>query len=110
MLMIEYIEIEGYPTEGIPDFKESSINHLIYTIISQITRNFRHITGRHNVHLRNEKEVLLEHRETEGSEEFAVVDPIPEDEEVFVFIIEAKTSLVRKAVRQERCSRWEYWE
>ena len=32
----EYIEIEGYPTEGVPDFKESSISKL-YLVGKRLT-------------------------------------------------------------------------
>ena len=97
--ILEYIEIEGYPTEGVPDFKQSSINHLVYSIISPIIRNFRRKSGRQSVQLRSEKGFLAEDGETGGEEEFAVVDLVSEDEEVFIFIIEAKTSSVGKAMR-----------
>ncbi|RPB26527.1 hypothetical protein L211DRAFT_820888, partial [Terfezia boudieri ATCC MYA-4762] len=31
--VIDYLLIEGYPTEGDSDFKEANINHLVYTAI-----------------------------------------------------------------------------
>jgi len=47
------IQIEGYPTEGHPDFQESSVNHLVYTVISPILRNFIGITGHDCIQLRS---------------------------------------------------------
>ncbi|KAF8472484.1 hypothetical protein BDZ91DRAFT_790371 [Kalaharituber pfeilii] len=98
--ILEYIEIEGYPTEGVLDFKESNINHLIYSIISPIIRNFRTLTRRLNIQFRSENEVLSQNGETGGQEEFAVIDLISEDEEVFIFVIEVETSSVGKAMGQ----------
>ncbi|RPB24517.1 hypothetical protein L211DRAFT_771394, partial [Terfezia boudieri ATCC MYA-4762] len=88
--IVEYIEVQGYPIEGVLDFKESSINHLVYSIISPIIRNFRRKTGRQNVQLKSEESILSQDGETGDEEEFAVVDLISADKEVFIFIIEAK--------------------
>jgi len=72
------------------DFKGSSINHLIYSVISPIIRNFRRITGQQNAQLKSEKEILSK-GEDGGS---AVVDLISERS----FILETGTHLVGKAM------------
>ena len=64
--------------------------------ISPIIRNFIRTTGRQRIRLRTNKEIVPEDGETGGREEFAVMDLISENEEVFIFIIEAKKHLVER--------------
>lgn len=98
--ILEYLQIEGYPTEGDPDFKESNINHLVYATISPILRDFICRTGRVTVQLRSEKEIVSTDGETGGTEEFAVLDLISVKQERFILIVEAKRSSLGQAMKQ----------
>jgi len=98
--IVEYLQIGGHPTEWDPAFEESSVNNLIYSVIGPIIRNFIRTTGRRSIQLQTEKEIVSEDGETGGREEFAIMDLISEDEEVFIFIIEAKRTSVGKGMRQ----------
>ncbi|KAF8534865.1 hypothetical protein BDD12DRAFT_809008 [Trichophaea hybrida] len=92
--IVEYLAIEGYPTEGDPDFKEASINHLVYATISLVLGNFIRMTGCKSIQLRSEKEIVSTDGtgETGDTEEFVVVDLISVENKKFVLIIEAKRS------------------
>lgn len=59
------LEIEGYPTEMNPDFKEPNINDLIIFTLHPIFRYFRRETGR-DLRLRREKVIVLVDSETGG--------------------------------------------
>ena len=50
--IVEYLVIEGYPTEGDPDFEEGNVNDLVYGIISPILGSFIRMTGRKSIQLR----------------------------------------------------------
>ncbi|RPB27443.1 hypothetical protein L211DRAFT_546903 [Terfezia boudieri ATCC MYA-4762] len=54
--IIQYLAIEGYPTEANPYFKESSISDLVYGIIGLIIFHFILKTGR-DILLVREKEI-----------------------------------------------------
>ncbi|KAF8428711.1 hypothetical protein EV426DRAFT_711384 [Tirmania nivea] len=95
--ILQYLEIEGYPTEVEPDFKEASISDLIYATISPILSDFIRKTGRKDLVLRSEKEIIATDKETGGYEEFVVVDLISVTEERFVFVVDGT---VGKAMRQ----------
>jgi hypothetical protein len=94
-----YLRVEGFPTEADPEFKESNINHLVYATISPILDDFIRMTGRKNLQLRSEKEIVSTDGETGGTEEF-VMDLISVTEENFVLIVEAKRSSIGKAMKQ----------
>jgi len=98
-LMLDHLEIEGYPTEADPDFKEANISDLVLFIISPIISDFKRKTGR-KVSLLREEEVLSRDGETSGYEEFVVVDTITVLEEMFVFVIEARRSSLGEAMKQ----------
>ncbi|KAF8457122.1 hypothetical protein BGX38DRAFT_1159115 [Terfezia claveryi] len=74
--IMQYLEIEGYPTEAEADFKEANINDLVYATISPILRDFIRGTGQKGIQLRREKEIVGVDEETGGYEEFVVVDLI----------------------------------
>lgn len=95
-----YIRVEGYPTEAEPTFRESSITHLVYATICPIIDDFLRLSGRKNLRLRSEKEILSNDGETGGEEEFVVMDLISVDEEKDVFIVEAMRSSIGKGLRQ----------
>ena len=98
--IVEYLVIEGYPTEGDPDFKEGNINDLVYGIIGPILGSFIHMTGRKSIQLRREKEIVSTDGETGGTEEFVMVDLVSVTEEKFVLIVEAKRSSLGQAMKQ----------
>lgn len=99
--ILEYLQIEGYPAEGDPDFKESNINHLVYATITPILSDFIHKTGRVTVQLRSEKEIVSTDGETGGTEEFTILDLISVKEERFIpIVVEAKRSSLGQAMKQ----------
>jgi len=71
--ILEYIEIEGYPTEASAGFKETKVSDLVYSIISPILSDFRRKTGR-KLRLEREKEILSTDGETGEMEEFVIMD------------------------------------
>ncbi|KAA8897860.1 hypothetical protein FN846DRAFT_224806 [Sphaerosporella brunnea] len=98
-VMLDHLEIEGYPTEADPDFKEANVSDLVLHIISPVLANFKRTTGR-KVALLREKEILSQDGEPGGYEEYVVVDMISVMEENFVFVIEAKRSSLGEAMKQ----------
>lgn len=108
--IVQYLEIEGEPTEADPDFKEGNINHLVYATISPILRDFRRRTGRKSIQLRSEKVIALTDGETGGKEEFVVMDLISVTEERFVLVIEAKTSSLGEAMKQCLLAMRDAWD
>ncbi|KAF8533426.1 hypothetical protein BDD12DRAFT_487215 [Trichophaea hybrida] len=98
--ILEYLRVEGYPTEADPSFKEVNINDLVYAIISPILDDFICSTGRNNVQLLREKEVVSTDGQTGSTEEFVVVDLISVKEEKFILIVEAKRSSLEQAMKQ----------
>ncbi|KAA8898902.1 hypothetical protein FN846DRAFT_194803 [Sphaerosporella brunnea] len=98
-LILDHLEIEGYPTEADPDFKEANVNDLVHYIIGPIISDFKRKTGR-KVFLLREKEMVSTNGETGGYEEFLVVDMISVMEEKVVLVIEAKSSSLGEAMKQ----------
>ena len=108
--ILDYLTIEGYPTEADPDFKESNINHLVYATISPLLSDFIHRTGRSSIQLRSEKEIVSTDGETGGEEEFVVMDFISVEAERFIFIVEAKRSSVGQAMKQCLLAMKDAWD
>ena len=98
--ILQYLEIEGYPTEAAEEFKVASINDLVFSTISPILRHFIRRTQRKDVQLRRGKEIVATDEETGGFEEFVVVDLISVTEERYVFVVEGKRSSIGKAMKQ----------
>ena len=98
--ILQYLEIEGYPTEAETDFKEASINDLVFSTISPILRDFIRRTGRKGIQLRRVKQIVATDEEAGGFEEFVVVDLISVTEERYVLVVEGKRSSVGKAMKQ----------
>jgi len=98
--IIKYLDIERYPKEANPSFKEANISDLVYAIISPIIFEFRCRTGRKEIRLEREKEIISTDEETGGQEEFVVVDRISVTEERFVIIIEGKESTTGEVLKQ----------
>ncbi|RPB15816.1 hypothetical protein P167DRAFT_542534 [Morchella conica CCBAS932] len=97
--IVEHLEIEGYPTEANPDFKEANISDLVYITLHPILFDFKRKTGR-TVRLLREKEIVSTDGETGGTEEFVMVDLVSVTEEKFIFIVEAKRSSLGQAMKQ----------
>lgn len=93
--IVQYLDTEGYPTEGNSDFNEANVSDLVLYIIGPILSSFRRKTGR-NVRLRREKEIIS----VGGKEEFVVVDLVAVAEEQFVLMVEGKRSSLGQAERQ----------
>lgn len=98
--IVQYLIIEGYPTEGDPDLKEANIHDLVYAIISPVLVSFIRMTGRQSIQLRREKEIISTDGETGGLEEFVMVDLVSVEDEKFVLIIEAKKNSLGQAMKQ----------
>jgi len=96
----EYIAIEGYPMEGSPDIRDTSINHLVYAAISPMIGNFIRMTGSESIQLQSEKGIASTDGETGGVEEFVVMDLVSVDDEKFILIVEAKRSSLGQAMKQ----------
>jgi len=96
--IVEYIIIEGYPTEASWDFKETNVSDLVLYTIGPILAGVRN-TGR-SIRLRREREIVSVDGETGGNEEFVVVDEITVEKDKFVLIIEAKRSSTGQALKQ----------
>ena len=96
----EYLDVAGYPTEAVPDFKEASIGHLVYATIAPILRDFIRRTKCESMKLRFEKEIVATDGATGGAEEFALVDLVSLTKEKFIFVVEVKRSSLGKGVRQ----------
>ncbi|KAF8439592.1 hypothetical protein BDZ91DRAFT_755703 [Kalaharituber pfeilii] len=97
--VLEYLDMEGYPTEASVGFKEANISDLVLYMIGPILSDFKRRMGR-NIRLEREKEIISVDEETGGREEFVVMDRIEVTEERFVLIIEAKKSGTGEAMKQ----------
>lgn len=86
--LVGQLEIEGYPTEADPDFKEENINDLVTFTLHSILRYFKRQT-RGDLRLRREKEIVSVDSKTGGIEKF-MMDLISLSEEKFVLAVEAK--------------------
>jgi len=62
--IVEYLDIEGYPTEANQSFKEANVSDLVYSIISPIIFEFRSRTGRKGVRLEREKAIIATDKKT----------------------------------------------
>jgi hypothetical protein len=83
--IVEYLNVEGYPEEANPDFKEANVSDLVYSIIGPLIDFIRKKTER-MIRLTREKETISIDNETGGTEEFVVLDFISVTKEKFVFI------------------------
>ncbi|RPA94610.1 hypothetical protein L873DRAFT_1814168 [Choiromyces venosus 120613-1] len=97
--IVQFIEVEGYPTESDEDFKEANVNDLVLLIILPVFSIFRRETGR-DLMLRREKEIIAVDLETRGFQEFVGIDIIGIPDEKFVFVVEAMKSSIGQAKRQ----------
>lgn len=96
--IVEYIIIEGYPTEASWDFNETYVSDLVLYIIGPILAGVRNMGC--SIRLRREREIVSVDSETGRNEEFVVVDEITVEKDKFVLIIEAKRSSTGQALKQ----------
>lgn len=92
--IVDHLEIEGYPTEANPDFKEANISDLVYSTTSPILTDFKRMIGR-KLRLAREKEIV-----STDSEEFVVIDRIAVTEKRYILVIEGKGSSFGEAMKQ----------
>ena len=98
--ILEYLQVEGYPTEVTKSFKEANINDLIFTIVSPVLFDFIRTTGRVGMQLEREREIISVDGQTGGTEEFVVVEEVSLTKDMALFIVEAKRSSVGAAMKQ----------
>ncbi|CUS10967.1 unnamed protein product [Tuber aestivum] len=97
--MVQFIQVEGYPTESDENFKEANVNDLVLLTIFPILAAFRCETG-HKVELLREKEIIATDSETGGTEEFVGMSVIGVGNQKFVFVVEAKKASIGQAKKQ----------
>ncbi|KAF8465985.1 hypothetical protein BDZ91DRAFT_794562 [Kalaharituber pfeilii] len=107
---VKYFDVEGFPTPADEDVKESSINDLVYSIISTPLLDVRRETGRKKMKLRREKDITAVDTETGSSEEFIMMDYMPVMDEKFIPVIEAKRYSIKQAMRQCLLSMRDMWD
>ena len=57
--IVQYVDMEGYPTKASAEFKEANISDLVFSIIASVLFDFKQNTGR-VIRLEREKESPLE--------------------------------------------------
>ncbi|KAF8436077.1 hypothetical protein BGX38DRAFT_1274694 [Terfezia claveryi] len=84
--LVEYLDIEGYPTEASVDFKEAKVRDLFYSTLGPILARFKYNTGR-DIHLEREKDIIS----------------VDVTEEKSVLIVEAKRASTGQAISSVFC-------
>ncbi|KAF8467410.1 hypothetical protein BDZ91DRAFT_793760 [Kalaharituber pfeilii] len=92
-LVVRHLEIEGYPSEAISDFKEANVNDLVYAILNSMMSDFRRKIEC-KVRLSREKEVVAVDAATGDPEEFAVMDWVSVKDKKYVLIMEPKRTSI----------------
>lgn len=98
--IVEYIEVEEYPSLSSYTFKEANIFDLVGTILIPLISDFKHKEQNDSIVLRREKEIISIDNKTGGNEEFVIVDVINITQERFILIIESKRSSIGDAMKQ----------
>jgi len=91
--IVEYLNIEGYPTEASPDFKRANVNDLILYIIGPILWDFNIVMDEDDILLRRQKELISTDSKTGGYGEFVLIDKVSWTKDMLILIIESKPSL-----------------
>ena len=97
--IVQYLDVEGYPEDSDPDFKEANISDLVYGIIGPAIQFMRKKT-KCMIRLAREKEIVFVDNETGGAEWPLGLDLISVAEGRFVFIVEAMQSAFGQAKKQ----------
>ncbi|KAI5839536.1 hypothetical protein DFP73DRAFT_561246, partial [Morchella snyderi] len=98
--ILDYLIMEGYPTEANQYFKETNVNDLVLYTIGPILTDFIRKAGRNSIQLLREKEIISTDSETGGYEEFVMMDLISVKESNYVLIIEATKASLGDAMKQ----------
>jgi hypothetical protein len=98
--IVDYLEVEGYPSESRSDFKEANISDLVYATIIPIISDFKRQTRCTLRFQREDKEIVSVDSETGDTEAFVLMDLISVANDKFVFVVEAKRSSVGEAMKQ----------
>ncbi|PUU76177.1 hypothetical protein B9Z19DRAFT_272754 [Tuber borchii] len=96
--ILQYLNIEGYPTEASADYKEANVSDLVLYVIGPIIARMNEV-GR-KTRLSRERAIFAEDSSIGGIEEFVVVDEVAVTEEKSVLIIEAKRHAIGHAMIQ----------
>lgn len=86
--ILQYLQLEGYPTETNPDFNKANVSDLVLYIIGPIIAEFNRKTGC-KLRLRRKKNIISTNNEPGGIEEFVVMDRISEKDNRFVLVVGA---------------------
>ncbi|KAG0131846.1 hypothetical protein HOY82DRAFT_645559 [Tuber indicum] len=97
--MVEFIRLEGFPSDAIIGFKDVNVNDLVLLMLIPIILNFQVETGR-DIRLHREMELISPDSLTGGYEEFVVVDKISTKQRSLALIIESKRNVLGYAIRQ----------
>ncbi|KAG0137528.1 hypothetical protein HOY82DRAFT_547712 [Tuber indicum] len=97
--MVEFIRLEGFPSEATIGFQEVNVNDLVLLMLIPIILGFQTETGR-DLRLHREMELVSPDSQTGGYEEFVVVDRISTKQHSLVLIIESKRNVLGHAIRQ----------
>lgn len=96
--ILQFLSIEGYPSESTSDFKEANVSDLVLYIIGPIIHAVQK-TGR-RLRLKREKVIISAAGPTSGREEFVVMDRVAIGFQKFVLIIEGKRGSIGRAMAQ----------
>jgi len=106
--IVEYLRIEGYPTEADPDFTLSNVNDLVYTTVGPILNDYIQ-TGRVTVQLQRKKVIVSTDGE-EDTEEFVVLDLVSVQDQTCILIVEAMESSLGQAMKQCLLAMKDMWD
>lgn len=101
--ILDHLEGEGYPLESYMFFREANINDLVYSIVITIIAEFKRKSGLLNLQLQRGRHVITKKpyypEYEEAEEQFVVVDQLSVTKEMYVLIIEAKSSSLDEALK-----------
>jgi len=106
--ILQYLAIEGYPTEANPDFREANVSDLVFSTIVPVLYSVQKM-GR-GIRLTREKEITSVGNETGRVEESVVVGQIAVAEEKFVLVIEAKRTSIGQPIKKLLLAMKDAWD
>ena len=97
--ILQYLDLEGYPTETNPDYSEINVSDLVLYILDPIVSYFKRRYPRvgRNIRLRRAKEIISDGEVSDRSE-FVMMDLVSVTERYYVMVIETKKSMVGEAM------------
>jgi len=100
--ILQYLDLEGYPTETNPDYTETNVSDLVLYILGPLVSYFKrkHVQVGWDIRLRREKEIISIDGETGGKVEFTMIDWVSVMERYYVMVIEVKRSSLGEAFKQ----------